>query len=137
MEPLIFNRYMTINYPKQLIFLNIILSVLTYILIFKAGTISNIEDVLFLALLPGFIASFFIKEHSSARYLKLIFFNSLIFGFLFALILIFYEFILYSDFHVLKPFIGLFLFCGVLNLFGGLAGIIPKGIIERLKIEKN
>ena len=127
---------MTINYPKRLFFLNIILAISAYILIFKASIISSIEIALFLTLLPGFIASFFIKEHSSIHYLKLIFFNSLLFGFLFTLILIFNLFIFSNDFQILKPFIGLFLLSSVLNFFGGLAGIIPKGLIERLKTVK-
>lgn len=124
---------MATNYLKKLFFLNIILSALAYVLIFKAGIIFNIEGALFLALSPGFIASFFIKEHLPVHYLKLIFFNSLFFGFLFALILIFYEFIFYNDFQILKPSIGLFLLFGILNFFGGLAGVIPKGIAERIK----
>ena len=129
---------------KQFFLLNLILSILTFILIFEIR--AGIENAIFFIALAGFIASFFIKENSLARYLKLIFFNALVFGFLLSLVFMIFVFV--SDSQFRKPFrIHHFFFLifpvsfyalliALCNFFGGLAGIIPKGIIERLKIGK-
>ena len=131
---------------KQFFFLNLILSVLTFILIFeiRAGSESIIFSIG--SVLAGFIASFFVKENSLVRYLKLIFFNALIFGFLLSLTFTVFVFISDSQFRETSPVYPFFflifpisfyaLLIGLCNFFGGLAGIIPKGIIERLKIRR-
>ena len=133
---------MTINYLKQFFLLNLILAVLTLVFLFKIY--AGIEQAIFYIALSGFIGSFFIKENSLNRYLKLIFFNALFFGFL--LSIFFMTFVFVSDSQFREAFtVGRFFFLifpisfyglliGLCNFFGGLAGIIPKGFIERLKI---
>ncbi|MEA1937229.1 MAG: hypothetical protein U9N04_03900, partial [Patescibacteria group bacterium] len=100
---------------------------------------SGPENILFSIALPGFIASFFIKENSLVPYLKLIFFNSLFFGFLFALIFVFYVSVAdgqsqISIINYLSIFFAFFFISAIPNFFGGLAGIVSKGLIERLEI---
>lgn len=131
---------MIIKHLKQFFLLNLILSILTLVFLFKIY--AGIEQAMFYIVASGFIASFFIKENSLNRYLKLIFFNALFFGFL--LILFFMIFVLINDspdeslsvYHFLFlvfPISVYALLIGLCNFFGGLAGIIPKGIMERLK----
>ena len=79
---------MTTNYLKQFFLLNFILSILVLVFLFKIY--AGIEQAMFYIALSGFIASFFIKENSFSRYLKLIFFNALFFGFLLSLIFMIY-----------------------------------------------
>ena len=133
---------MAINYQKQLFFLNIILAISAYILIFKAGAISGVESVLFLIISSGFIASLFIKKNKSIRYLKVAFFNALFFGFLLSLIFIIYMFIDDIDGGMFKRsfFVNYFYFLlvaipliGFWNLFGELVGVVLKELIEKLK----
>ena len=132
---------MTIKYLKQFFLLNFILSILTLVFLFKIY--AGIEQAMFYIALSGFIASFFIKESSLDRYLKLIFFNSLFFGFLLSLFFMIFVFIsdspeealsIYHFFFLIFPISLYGLIIGLCNFFGGLAGIIPKGLIERLKI---
>ena len=137
---------MTIKYLKQIkhfFFLNLILSVSISILFFKTGTISGFENLMFVIILSGFLISFIIKENSLVYYIKLIFFNSLFFGFLLSLSYVisglindslFGESFCVYHFYFFTPF---FLFVVLFNFFGGIIGIVPKGIIERLKIVKN
>ena len=61
---------MTMNYPKQLFFLNIILAISAYILIFKADAISGVESMLLLIISSGFVASFLLKKTSLSAILK-------------------------------------------------------------------
>jgi len=133
---------MTINYLKQFSLLNLILSILVIFLISEPGVISGIEHAIVLIASAGFIASFFIKENSLTRYLKLIFFNALIFSFSLGLIFMTFAFVFDSQvrefFHIYHFILLIFPISlyGLCNFFGGLAGIIPKGIIERLKISE-
>lgn len=128
---------MVIKYPKQLIFLNLFFLSLILLLFFETRILSGPENLLFSVTLPGFITSFFIKENSFAHYLKLIFFNSLFFGFLFTLIFVFYVSITDSHSQInLIGFLAFFLIFTIPNFLSGLAGIVPKGLIERLKIAK-
>jgi hypothetical protein len=137
------------NIPKQIkqfFLLNLILSVLAFILIFEIRAGSESEIFSTLSVLAGFIASFFIKENSLVRYLKLIFFNALFFGFLLSLIFTAFVFVSDSQFReasLVYPFFFLIfpisfyaLLIGLCNFYGGLAGVIPKAIVERLKIER-
>ena len=127
---------------KQFFLLNLILSILITFLISEPNVIHSIEHIIFLIASAGFIASFFIKENSFTRYLKLIFFNALIFGFVLGLVFITFAFVFDSQsreafpiYHFLFLIFPISLY-GLCNFFGGLAGIVPKGIIERLKISK-
>ena len=131
---------------KQFFFLNIILAISAYILIFKVGAISNFENMLFLIISSGFITSFFIKENILIRYLKIAVFNSLFFGFLLGLIFmidIFTDDIstgIFEESFYMQCFYSLIviiLLVGLCNLFGGLVGVVLKGLVERLKIAKN
>lgn len=121
---------MTINYPK-IILLNLIAAYLVIqVLVYKIGIISIFETIL----LAGFITSFFIKENLFARYLKLMFINSLFFGFLFALF--FTSNIFIHDSQSVFTLTGLIyssLFFGVFYLFGAFVGIIPKAILEKIR----
>ena len=129
---------MTTNYPKKTLFLNLIFLSLILFLFFETSILSGPGNLLFSIVLPGFIVSFFIKENSLVRHLKLIFFNALFFDFLFALIFVFYISIADSQSQInLIGFLSFFLLFTILNFFGGLAGIIPSGLIEKLKIVKN
>jgi len=137
---------MTIKYPKQLIFLNIILAISAYILIFEVGAISSLENILFLIISSGFIASFYIKENRSICYLKVVFFNALFFGFLLSLIFTIHIFIDDIDGGMFKKSfcINLFYFfiiaiplIGSWGLFGGLAGVVFKELIKKLKTAKS
>lgn len=120
---------MAINYPR-IIFLNLIVSVVLLVLIFKTGKISSFENNLFLIALAGFILSFFSKENLLVRYVKLTFLNSLFFGFLFALFL----FITDNQAELtLKGLVFGSLLLGVPYFFGYIIGIIPQGIRERLR----
>ncbi len=128
---------------KQFFLLNLIFSALTFVLIFEIR--AGIENAIFSIALAGFIASFFIKENLLARYLKLIFLNALVFGFLLSLVFMIFVLIFDSPkeslpihhfFFLIFPISFYALLIGLCNFFGGLAGIIPKGIIERLKIRK-
>ena len=130
-----------INYLKQFFLLNLIFAVLVLVFLFKVY--AGIEQAMFYIALSGFIGSFFIKENSFNRYLKLIFFNALFFGFLLSLIFMIYVFInngpdealsIYQFLFLIFPISLYGLLIGLCNFFGGLAGIIPKGFIERLKI---
>lgn len=134
---------MTINYLKQFFFLNLILSISTLVFLFKIY--AGIEQVMFYIALSGFIVSFFIKENLLSRYLKLIFFNALFFGFLLSLFFMIYIFItdgpdkalpVYHFFFLIFPISIYTLLIGICNFFGGLAGIVPEEIAERLKIDK-
>ena len=136
---------MTIKFLKQLIFLNIILAISAYISIFEVGAISSLENMLFLIISSGFIASFYIKENKSVRYLKVAFFNALFFGFLLSLIFAIHIFIDNVDGGMFKKsfLVNFFYFfivaiplIGFWNLFGELVGVVLKGLIERLKITK-
>ena len=129
---------------KQSFFLNLILSALAFVLIFEIR--AGIENAMFFIVLAGFIASFFIKENLLARYLNLIFLNALIFGFLLSLVFMIFGFVSDSQFResfrihhfffLIFPISFYALLIALCNFFGGLAGIIPKGIIERLKIRR-
>jgi len=124
---------MTINYSK-IIFLNLITSALIWILVFKIGIISGFENIIFLIACAGFTASFFVKESLLAYYIKVIFLNSLFFGFLFVLIFDLFASSIDSQAQVdLIGSIYFIPFCGVVYFFGALAGIIPRGIRERLR----
>jgi len=133
---------MTINYLKRFFLLNLILSILITFLISEPGIIRGIEHMIFLIASAGFIVSFFIKENVFARYLKIIFFNALIFSFSLLLVFMTFAFVFDSQvgksFHLYHFFFLIFPISlyGLCNFFGGLAGIIPKGIIERLKVSK-
>ena len=136
---------MTTIYLKQLFILNIILAVFICTLIFKTHAISSIESMLFLIILSGFVASFFIKENKFVRYFKIAFLNMLFFGFLLSLIFIVHMFIDDVDGGMSKKslFVNYFYFLivaipliGFWNLFGELVGVVLKGLIERLKITK-
>ena len=131
---------------KQFFFLNIILAISAYILIFKVGATSNFENMLFVIILSGLITSFFVKENILIRYLKIAFFNSLFFGFFLGSIFMISIFIddistgiLKGSFYIqyFYSLIVVILLVGLCNLFGGLAGIVLKGLVERLKIAKN
>ena len=131
---------MTINYLKQFFLLNLILSILTLVFLFKIY--AGFEQVMFYVALSGFIVSFFVKENLLNRYLKLMFFNALVFGFLLSLFFMIYILVndgpdealpIYHFFLLIFPISVYTLLIGLCNFFGGLAGIIPKGIIERLK----
>ena len=134
------------NIPKQIkqfFLLNLILSVLVFILIFEIRAGSESEIFSALSVLAGFIASFFVKENSLVSYLKLIFFSALTFGFLLSLIFIAFvfvsdnqfreSFLVHRFFFLIFPISFYALLIGLCNFYGGLVGIIPKGIIERLK----
>ncbi len=124
---------MTINYPK-IIFLNLIASVLIWILVFKIGIISGFENIIFLIACAGFAVSFFVKENLLVHYIKAMFLNSLFFGFLF--VFIFDLFASSIDSQAKIDLIGSIIFmpfCGAVYFFGALAGIIPQGICERLR----
>ena len=131
------NLNMTMSNPKQLIFLNLIFLSLILFLFFETSILSGPKNLLFSIALPGFIASFFIKENSFISYLKLIFFSSLFFGFLFALVFVFYVFITdgQSEINLIGYFIFSLIFT-IFNFLSGLIGIVPKRLIERLKITK-
>ncbi|MCK5413731.1 MAG: hypothetical protein KAI57_05170 [Candidatus Pacebacteria bacterium] len=132
---------MIVNFLKQSFFLNLILSILTLVLIIERRI--GIEDAMFFIVSAGFVASFFTNENSLVCYLKLIFFNSLIFGFLLSLFFLIFVFFsdsqfreAYAIYHFLFlifpiSFYGLLI--GLCSFFGGLTGIIPKFIIERFK----
>ena len=132
---------MIIKYLKQFFLLNLILSILTLVFLFKIY--AGIEQAMFYIAASGFIASFFIKENSLNRYLKLIFFNALFFGFLLSLFFMIYIFIsdsqlkedisIYYFLFLVFPISVYALLIGLCNFFGGLTGIVPKGIMERLK----
>ncbi len=129
---------MTINYFKKLAFLNLIFLSLILFLFFETGMLFCPENLLFSIVLPGFIISFFIKENSLVCHLKLIFSSALFFGFLFALIFVSRISIADSQSQInLIGFSSFFLLFTALNFFGGLAGIIPSGLIERLKTARN
>jgi len=128
---------MTINHLKQFFLLNFILSILTLVFLFKIY--AGIEQAMFYIALSGLISSFFIKENLFARYLKLIFFNALFFGFLLSSLYVISGLINDTLFresfciHHFYFFISVVLLTGLCNFLGGLIGIVPKGLIERLK----
>lgn len=125
---------MTINYLK-IIFLNLIISILVYVFFYN-DTDNSIRGIIFL----GFISSFFFRENLFNSFLKLMLVNSLFFFLLF--ISIDYLGWVISDIinngnpdilpSVLNS-IGLSFGLTHFYLFGYFAGIIPKGIYERLK----
>lgn len=133
---------MVIKYLKRFFLLDLILSILITFLISEPGVIRGIEHAIFLIASAGFIASFFIKENAFARYLELIFFNALIFSFSLGLVFMTFAFVLDSQvregFHIYRFLFLIFPLSlyGLCNFFGGLAGVISKGIVERLKIEE-
>ena len=129
---------MTTNYIKQLIFLNLFFLSLILFLFFETSILSGPKNLLSSIALPGFIISFFIKENSFVHYFKLIFFSSLFFGFLFALIFVFHVFITdgKSEINLIGYFIFSLIFT-IFNFLSGLIGIVPKRLIERLKVVKN
>ena len=124
---------------KQLILLNLFfLSVILFLFLETSILYYGPKNLLFSIALPGFIISFFIKENSFVHYFKLIFFNSLFFSFFFTLIFVFYVSITDSHSQInLIGFFGFFLIAVTIpNFLSGLAGIVPKRLIERLKITK-
>lgn len=118
---------------KQLILLNLIF--LSVILFLSSETSILLGPKIFLLsiTLPGFVGSFFIKESSFVPYSKLVFFSSLFFGFLFALIFVFIDG--QSEINLIGFFIFSIIFV-IFNFFSGLIGIVPKKLIERLKTTK-
>jgi len=128
---------MTIKYPKQLILLNLFFLSLILFLFFETNILSGPKNLLFSIALPGFISSFFIKENSFVLYLKLVFLNSLFFGFLFALVFVFYVSVTDSQSQINSiGFFIFFLISAIPNFLSGLAVIVSKGLMERLKTAK-
>ena len=121
------------NYSK-IIFLNLIISILTFALFYN-DTITSMKGVIFL----GFVSSFFFKENLLRNFLKLMLINTLVFHFLTVLIAylswiivnnIFGEgnsYNLYSAF--LMPWYMM------LYSYGYVVGIVPQYVRER--IQKN
>ena len=128
---------MTTNYLKQIVFLNFI-AIPALILFFAVIALSNPEKLMLFIALPGFFIAFFIfKESSFTRYIGLIFFNSLFFGFLFTLVFYFCPVGPFQPSSSGPLFLPFFIFfSGSCSFFGGLVSIIPKSFIERLKIGK-
>jgi len=129
---------MIMNYLKQIKQLFLLDLFFSFLIIALCFTVFG--DPMLFIIMSGFIISFFIKESSPARYAKLIFLNSLFFGFLFTLVYKIGEFVISngqssSDGFVFFIYFSI-LFGTVPNLFGGLICIILKGIAERLKISK-
>ena len=123
---------MIINHSKQLILLNLFFLSLILFLFFETSILSSPKNLLFSVALPGFISSFFIRKNSLVSYFKLIFFNSLLFGFLFALVFVLYVFITDSQSQInLISFFVFFLIFTLPNFLSGLVGIVPKELIER------
>ena len=128
---------MTTNYLKQIILLNFI-SAPVLILFLAITTLSSPEKLMLFIALPGFFVSLFIfKESSLVRYIGLIFLNSLFFGFLFALVFVFYVSVTDGQSEInLIGFLVFFLIFTIPNFLSGLIGVVPKGLIERLKVTK-
>ena len=123
------------NNSKQLILLNLFFLSLILFLFFETSILSGPKNLLFSVALPGFISSFFIRKNSLVSYFKLIFFNSLFFGFLFALVFVLYVSIADSQSQInLIGFFLIFFIFTIPNFLSGLAGIVPKELIEKLKI---
>ncbi len=133
-------KNMAINYLKYLL-INIIFSALIFYLVFVINLVSGFWNVATYIILAGFIFSFFIKERKFFHYIKSAFLNSLFFGLLLALMVLYIffmedsQFLLVHDsiFKLALFFITTFLYIALFNFFGGLMGIIPKGIIERIE----
>ncbi len=123
---------MTIN-PKVML-INLMISAALYEIIFKYLLIIGLENILFILAFAGFISSLLIKENKFGYYIKWAFFNSIIFSLLFALIFVFDVSMIDKEFHINPDiFIILFIFFWLTHFFGSLAGIIPQGILERLR----
>jgi hypothetical protein len=125
---------MTINYSK-IIFLNLIASILVYIL-FNDDTMTSIEGIIFL----GFISSFFFRENLLGRFLKLMLINMLAFGLLTVIIAYLGWIVIYimgesnlDSLFVFLSFISLAFGNMILYSYGYIAGIIPQGIRERFR----
>jgi len=100
---------------------------------------SGFEIIIAFIVSGGLVGSFLINERNLRLYLKAAFLTSVIFGIIFEMLFVFYISITDSDSHQkfsLELFSSLFVFLILLclaNFTGYLIGIIPKGIIERLK----
>jgi len=124
---------MKINYSK-IIFLNLIISILTFALFYN-DTIVSMKGVIFL----GFVSSFFFKENLLRHFLKLMFINTLVFHFLTVLITYLSWIIINNIFGEGNPYnlYSAFLMPWYMMLYsyGYVVGIVPQYIRER--IQKN
>ena len=140
-QPFIFiNQIFMTRSINRLFFFNIILAGLIIGFISRdLFYYSGFEILLALIVSGGLIGSFLIKEVTLRSYLKIAFLTSIIFGIIFELFFILYVSTTDIDAHqgfsselILDLLLFLMLLCSA-NFAGYLIGIIPKGIIERLK----
>lgn len=118
---------MLINYSKM-IFLNLIISILIYILSLNMDMDTN-KGIAIVVLL-GFVSSLFFKENLLGHFLKLTLVNTLIFYFL-SVLIIYLELVI--NYNILGDGDNLAFGYAIFYSFGYIAGIIPQGIFERFK----
>lgn len=128
-------KLMSINYPK-IIFLNLTISILIFILFF--------DDTIFIFIGPtllGFASSLFFKVNRTVHFFKLMLINALFFYFLSILIVYLGWAIIYimdkansDNLSFILGMRGMTLIYTILYSFGYFFGLVPQVIRERLEI---